>query len=581
MSDFRMREVRALLNTTMESVLRRAMFEIMKIMENSLHDHQLELAQKGEEIVHLKVKLQKAELQLRDALYTDGQEARVHHQMIEIQRDPEVVTHAASNVTFPEIDFEVPDDWCAPVGYESPTKQDDVTCPSEAPQVIDPNLETKGLRRSKRGILSIHAGNQTKDESLTMHDQGVRRKQFRKGLAMLLQENAAKGVIMSPRRREKDSTGKDTPQKREDRKSAETSGESAAQQTVKRESERTCTCRYCEKAFDTPFGRHVHERCHEWCKGCKKLFSPPSSLESHKSHCKKLKILLAKDAQSQDTSECQSHDAESQSHDAESQTTSSNEVEAVKKDNDANHAESVIPNDRPAKRYFCRFCGKKFRSSTRHEEHTRVHTGEKPCSCSFCPKKFRVNRALELHMMRIHKDQVNSRATNGDLAWTEPLEGNEESVSPGEETSAPVNQVVLARKTPCRLTGRGLGWQECGTQCPGGFICNVCSKFKKKISHLMEHYCVHIKQKPLKCKKCHALFRFSGKLAIHVKKCTRIHCEKCGRTFAEQNMYDKHMSKTHRDWPLSCHVCGKGFQMAGRLKNHVERCLALSSLTAK
>lgn len=44
------------------------MFEIMKIFENSLHDHQLELAQKGEEIAQLKIKLQRTEIKLKESV---------------------------------------------------------------------------------------------------------------------------------------------------------------------------------------------------------------------------------------------------------------------------------------------------------------------------------------------------------------------------------------------------------------------------------------------------------------------------------------------------------------------------------
>lgn len=44
------------------------MFEIMKIFENSLHDHQMELAQKGEEIAQLKIKLQRTEIKLKESV---------------------------------------------------------------------------------------------------------------------------------------------------------------------------------------------------------------------------------------------------------------------------------------------------------------------------------------------------------------------------------------------------------------------------------------------------------------------------------------------------------------------------------
>lgn len=88
----------------MDSVLRKAMFEIMKIFENSLHGHQMELLQKGEEIVQLKIKLQRAEVKLRDSECGGGREEEVNNAPVnETQKEPEDVV-TASDV--PEIDFE-------------------------------------------------------------------------------------------------------------------------------------------------------------------------------------------------------------------------------------------------------------------------------------------------------------------------------------------------------------------------------------------------------------------------------------------------------------------------------------------
>ncbi|KAG8004022.1 hypothetical protein GBF38_008078 [Nibea albiflora] len=127
MSDFLTRGFRAQLSTTMESVLRTAVLEVMKLFENSLNDHQIELAHKGEEIAQLKIKLQRAEVKLRE-IECEGERAT---EVNELQKEPEdVVNPSAQTSEVPEIDFEVPDDWCAPLGCETLTKQDDNVCPS-------------------------------------------------------------------------------------------------------------------------------------------------------------------------------------------------------------------------------------------------------------------------------------------------------------------------------------------------------------------------------------------------------------------------------------------------------------------
>lgn len=105
MSDRLTREFRAQLTTTVESALRRILFEIMNIFENSLHDHRMELAQRGEEVAQLKIKLQRSEIRFKDSKCGhDGEEDKNTDQE---EREPEPFL-PVSEQTFevPEIDFE-------------------------------------------------------------------------------------------------------------------------------------------------------------------------------------------------------------------------------------------------------------------------------------------------------------------------------------------------------------------------------------------------------------------------------------------------------------------------------------------
>lgn len=47
---------------------------------------------------------------------------------------------------------------------------------------------------------------------------------------------------------------------------------------------------------------------------------------------------------------------------------------------------------------------------------------EKTIKCSLCPKTFHLNKALKLHMTRIHIKKRNPSNTNEDSSWTIPLE---------------------------------------------------------------------------------------------------------------------------------------------------------------
>lgn len=147
------------------------MFEIMKIFENTLYDNQMELAQKGQEVAQLKIKLQTAELKLKELEHARGRQVKTNKvQTNPSQTEVEVVTETPGQSSeVPEIDFEVPDDWCSPLGYETVTKPDEVVCPSvrlrplsiplchitipknEAVRCdIDLNQRRKGARRSSR-----------------------------------------------------------------------------------------------------------------------------------------------------------------------------------------------------------------------------------------------------------------------------------------------------------------------------------------------------------------------------------------------------------------------------------------------
>lgn len=83
------------------------MFEIMNIFESSLHDHQMELARKGEEVSHLKIKLQRSEIKLKDIKCGNEGEDKITDPTDQEEREPGPFP-PASEQTFevPEIDFE-------------------------------------------------------------------------------------------------------------------------------------------------------------------------------------------------------------------------------------------------------------------------------------------------------------------------------------------------------------------------------------------------------------------------------------------------------------------------------------------
>ncbi|XP_045886657.1 zinc finger protein 260-like isoform X1 [Micropterus dolomieu] len=592
MSDYLTREFQAQLTTTMDSVLRRTMSEIMKIFENSLHDHQMALAQKGEEIVQLKIKLQTAEIKLRGSECGGDRGAEMNISKInEMHRDPEDVLNAIGQTSdVPEIDFEVPDDWCAPLGSETVNKQEEGVCPSirlrplsialwHIPNIkqevvnrdIDSHQRAKGCRRSKRGSSLNQGHKHTQDRSLAKCDRGptktVIRNDMKKLLLDIKQEYTDRSEGLKGRGRHLRKAQQNTLKSKGDQRNiAVAESKSAERETVKSNHKKRYSCKFCEKVFDTEFGRSVHVRSHKRCRGCKKEFPFPSALKNHKPYCGKLKKLLTKIAQSADPLKPQSSE----------ESTSPSKKQVIKEDStpsSSNHSQSSVQKDGYTKKHSCVHCNKKFNSICKCRDHMRVHTGEKPFPCDLCPKKFRVNQSLKVHLTRMHQDKSSSE-TNGGLAWTEPLEeiedDQEDLISSSKDTRQAID--VQSEHNPDKKPSRQ--WQTMGTRCSNGFSCLLCPKIVRNKYMLTEHFRTHTGERPIKCDRCPAKFHSNWQLSVHKKGgCNPlIQCEKCEKNFFSQTRYNKHVSKYHKDWSIFCKFCGRGFVVAGRLRNHMERC---------
>lgn len=558
MSDILSRGFKAQLTTAMESISRRAVYEIMKIFENTLYDNQMELAQKGQEVVQLKIKLQTAELKLKELEDARGRQVKTNKvQTNPSQTEVEVVTETPGQSSeVPEIDFEVPDDWCSPLSYETVTKPDEVVCPSvrlrplsiplchiTIPKVeavrcdIDLSQRRKGARRSSR-ISNLKESKKTgKDKKLPAHDHWFHN--IKNDVKLFLHDIKEEypDLIASEHHRQRrrklrgQKQENEVKSKREQRKTASTESTSKEHETMESGSKNAYSCKICEKVFNTEFGRNVHIRSHKTCRGCKKFFPFPSTLRRHKRNCAKLKKLLAASSEGKPADEGKTRTPSKKQAISEESTRSSSSN---------NNKEG----NKNTGRYPCTHCSKSFDFRFKLIEHMRIHTGEKPYSCSICQKTFRIAQSLRLHMVKRHNDQ--NTDINGDLSWTRPLEEIEENtggpVSPHKHMSEEPKQNKERRRSK-----KNSRWQTMGVRHNHGFMCLSCHKVLRSKVILIEHYRIHTGEKPLKCDRCPAKFRTNAQLYVHKKKCrcppAAIQCKKCDKPLPSQEVYDKHVSK--------------------------------------
>uniref|UniRef100_A0A3B4ABF4 C2H2-type domain-containing protein n=1 Tax=Periophthalmus magnuspinnatus TaxID=409849 RepID=A0A3B4ABF4_9GOBI len=181
----------------------------------------------------------------------------------------------------------------------------------------------------------------------------------------------------------------------------------------------------------------------------------------------------------------------------------------------ANNREMTETAERAGKttEHSCSICKKIFRSKHHLKIHTRVHTGEKPCSCPVCGKRFAVGFTLKLHM----------RTHTGDRP----------------------------------------------------FSCSLCEKtFSQNKQNLKVHTRVHTGEKPYSCSVCGKAFVITSKLKIHMRTHTGekpYSCSFCEKMFSQKGHLHEHIRIHTGDRPYRCSLCGKTFIQRPHLKvTHVD-----------
>ncbi|PFH55177.1 hypothetical protein XA68_10513 [Ophiocordyceps unilateralis] len=108
---------------------------------------------------------------------------------------------------------------------------------------------------------------------------------------------------------------------------------------------------------------------------------------------------------------------------------------------DDNPMPSAMPEQRPSKRYPCRYrdthgCEKTFTTSGHASRHSKIHTAEKAVQCTYqgCQKKFTRADNMKQHLETHYKDK--SRTSGSSRAHKALVEARRASAAPGRGRSA-------------------------------------------------------------------------------------------------------------------------------------------------
>ncbi|XP_056132361.1 zinc finger and BTB domain-containing protein 17-like [Lampris incognitus] len=378
----------AQLTSTMNTLLKTAVCEIAKIFENSLCDHQMELLLKGQES------------QLENPVLT------LEEQSVDEQERDEMKIYDAASLTSesapcvlnsPEINFEGPIDWCAPLSSDdtaesSQTRPDIIEYPGvpqrslsvslwRIPTIkkeVEADFETH-LRKALDNCLGEGSSPAKLNDSLECSQDlssplpATKRRgpgRPRKSVTQLVQTIRREEPVLQVRRDDKQELsltehGNNLSENHDNNKTLPvTEFNSVQDDKAKKHMNDTCkrnTCKFCHKVFNTEFGLKVHVRSHKKCPGCHKTFPFPSTLRVHMKSCseiKKARTLL----------KTKSIDLQKQKHKFGTKHCRMEFPNKIAYQNHVFHTHKDRPN-------LCQLCGKGFysiRHLSNHYEHVHV-----------------------------------------------------------------------------------------------------------------------------------------------------------------------------------------------------------------
>lgn len=213
------------------------------------------------------------------------------------------------------------------------------------------------------------------------------------------------------------------------------------------------------------------------------------------------------------------------------------------------HSETVHAISRQ-KSLKCSTCSKAFITRTQLKRHSLTHRDVDKFGCYFCKKKFNQKLLLENHT-RIHTQEkpfyckVNSCQYSS--CWTSNVTNHKKiHHSPG------------GGRIQCRI-----------------WTCYFCNKICARFTDLVSHFRVHTRETPFSCGLCQRQFKNLCNLRNHISSHTKekpYKCEECGRCFSVRWAFTSHVRAFHRgERRYFCTFCNYSAFLKKDFEGHVLR----------
>ena len=186
----------------------------------------------------------------------------------------------------------------------------------------------------------------------------------------------------------------------------------------------------------------------------------------------------------------------------------------------------------------CEVCDRVLSNASALENHSRLHTGERPFSCDKCGKAFPSVRGLNRHV-QIHAEEKQHQCPECGKSFVYHF-------------TLTKHQLIHTGEKP--------------------FPCKVCGKRFLAKADRATHMRMHTAEKPYSCTLCGKKFKHRMALNMHMQGHRgekRYSCPTCDKGFVDLGNFKRHKRIHTGEKPYECKVCGKRFTQSAHLKKHV------------